>query len=590
MGLTNFPAVPELPPMVAFGDFRLDSIRVELTHRGRPVALRPKAYALLTYLLAHPGRTLAKQELIDFLWPSVVVTEDSLVQCVADLRAALGADGAQLVTTVPRHGYRFDGVLEPPAGTRPADAPLPAAPMQAAPTPAASTPAAPAPAASAAAITSQRRRRPVVLAAAFLAALVLLVGWALWPWPTVNADHAFSRERSLAVLPLVPQGSQSSKAFADAMTDELIGDIARLPGTTVIARASAATAAAQEPDLRRVGQLLDVAYVVSGTVTREDQAVEVALQFVSTATGVMLWSERWRQPDAELASRRGDIPLRIARALDLQLMSAVYKATTSAARSPAVASLARGDRLLRTSTAPGNAQKARAAYQEAIDSDPGSARAWAGLALAYLSEIQTRQATDPDKLAALADAAIQHAFAIDHDYSVAHYALGHLRIVREDPAGALTSYERALALNPSDAGAHARVAQTLLALGRFDEVAAHVERSRRLSPLEGPLLSFGRNVAGAALFHKGQDDAAYEQFQAAALSNPNNATAWALIAAVDALHGRTDAAAQAMARLKALRPQATVSLFRKTVVGNGPALQAGNERYFAGLSKAGLPP
>jgi DNA-binding winged helix-turn-helix (wHTH) protein len=119
VGLTNFPAVPELPPMVAFGEFRLDSIRVELTHRGRPLALRPKAYALLTYLLAHPGRTLAKQELIDFLWPSVVVTEDSLVQCVADLRAALGADGAQLVTTVPRYGYRFDGVLEPPAGTRP---------------------------------------------------------------------------------------------------------------------------------------------------------------------------------------------------------------------------------------------------------------------------------------------------------------------------------------------------------------------------------------------------------------------------------------------------------------------------------------
>jgi tetratricopeptide (TPR) repeat protein len=173
---------------------------------------------------------------------------------------------------------------------------------------------------------------------------------------------------------------------------------------------------------------------------------------------------------------------------------------------------------------------------------------------------------------------------------VAHYALGHLRVVRGDPAGALASYERVLALNPSDAWAHARVAQALLALGRFDEVAAPVERARRLSPLEGPLASFGGAVAGAALFHKGLDDLAYQQFQAAARSNPNNATAWALIAAVDALHGRSDAAAQAMARVKALRPQATVSLFRKTVVGNGPALQAGNERYFDGLPKAGLPP
>lgn len=578
MGQNDLLARPALPPVVAFGDFRLDSVRVELTHKGRPLALRPKVYALLTYLVAHAGRTLGKQELIAALWPAVVVTEDSLVQCVADLRAALGPDGAPLVTTVTRFGYRFDGAIEPLAeAPQPAPAPAPATAAAAVPTP---TPSA----------APRRQRLPWAPAVAGLAALALLAGWALWPPSAVNADQAFSRERSLAVLPLLPTGSQSSKAFADAMTDELIGDIARLPGTTVIARASAATAVAQDPDLRRVGALLDVAYVVTGTVAREDQAVEVALQFVSTTTGAVLWSQRWHQADAERAARRSDIPLRIARALDLQLTTAAYKATDSGARSPVIASLARGDQLLRTSTAPGNALKARAAYQEAIASDPKSARAWTGLALAHLSEVQSRQTTDPEQQTALAADAIQRAFSIDPDYAVAHYALGHLRVVRGDPAGALASYERVLALNPSDAWAHARVAQALLALGRFDEVAAPVERARRLSPLEGPLASFGGAVAGAALFHKGLDDLAYQQFQAAARSNPNNATAWALIAAVDALHGRSDAAAQAMARVKALRPQATVSLFRKTVVGNGPALQAGNERYFDGLPKAGLPP
>ena len=587
MGLNDLPALPALPPVVAFGRYRLDSVRFELTHQGQPLALRPKVYALLTYLVAHPGRALGKQELMAFLWPSVVVTEDSLVQCVAALRAALGTEGAQLVATVPRHGYRFDGVPEPQgAGALPAAPQAPEAPEVR------SAPAAQAPEAAAtprAAIVARRLYRPVALGAAGLAALVgTLV--ALWPRSAIDADRAFRRERSLAVLPLVPRGSRSTQDFAEAMTDELIGDIARLPGTTVIARASAATAAAQQQDLRRVGKLLDVAYVVTGTVSREAEAMTVDLQFVSAATGAVLWSERWHQPDAEASARRSDIPLRVARALDLQLTSAAYKATASTARSPVMASLARGDQLLRMSTAPGKEMKARAAYQEAIAADPASARAWTGLALSHLSEIQTRQSTDPGQQAELAAEAIQRALAIDPDYSVAHYAQGHLRIVREDPPGALASYERALALNPSDAWSHALVAQTLLALGRFDEVAAAVERGRRLSPLESQQVSFGRAVAGAALFHKGQDDAAYEQFQAAALSNPDNATAWALIAAVDALHGRTDAAAQAMARLKALRPQATVSLFRKTVVGNGPALQAGNERYFVGLSKAGLPP
>jgi TolB-like protein/DNA-binding winged helix-turn-helix (wHTH) protein/Tfp pilus assembly protein PilF len=560
MGLNDFSSITELPPLVAFGDFRLDTARVEVTYKGRPLAMRPKAYALLCCLVTHPGRAMGKQELMTVLWPGVVVTDDSLVQCVADLRAALGPDGAHLVTTVPRHGYRFDGVLEPLA-----DAPSPA-------------------------VAAPGRRWPLALAVTGLAALVIGVGWALWPTPPVDADQTFRRERSVAVLPLVPEGGRSSKEFADAMTDDLIGDIARLPGTTVIARASAAAAVAQEPDLRRIGKLLDVAYVITGTVAREDQAVEVALQFVSATTGAVLWSQRWQQADAEMATRRGDIPLRIARALDLQLTSAAYRATAGSARSPAIASLARGDHLLRSSTAAADVLKARAAFQEAIASDPASARGWAGLALSYLAEIPSRSTTDPEGHAELAAQAIQRALAIDPDYAVAHYALGHLRVVRGDPAGALSSYERVLALNPSDAWAHARVAAALLALGRFDEVAAHVERARRLSPLESRQVSFGRAVAGAAHFHKGEDDAAYQQFHAAALANPNNATAWALMASLDALHGRSDASAQAMARLKALRPQATVSLFRKTVVGNGPALQAGNERYFDGLLKAGLPP
>lgn len=562
MGSSDFPSTAELPALVAFGDFRLDPARVEVTYRGRPLAMRPKAYDLLSYLVAHPGRTLGKQELMTILWPNVVVTDDSLVQCVADLRAALGPDGAHLVTTVPRHGYRFDGALEPVT-----DAQSPAVPVP------------------------PRRRWLMALGATGLAALLLVVAWALWPRPAVNTDQAFSRERSLAVLPLAPQGSQTTKAFADAMTDELIGDIARLPGTTVIARASAVAAAAQDQDLRRIGKLLDVAYVVTGTVARENQAVEVALQFASAATGVVLWSERWRQADAEMATRRGDIPLRIARALDLQLTSAAYKAPVSTARSPAIASLARGDHLLRSATGdPPAVLKAREAYQEAIATDPASARGWTGLALSYLSEIQSRWSKDPEGQAELAAQAIQKALAIDPDYAVAHYAQGHLRIVRGDPAGALSSYERVLAVNPSDAWAHARVAAALLALGRFDEVAAPVERARRLSPLEANQVSFGRVIAGAAHFHKGQDDAAYREFQAAAVSNPKNHSAWALMASLDALHGRSDAAAHAMAQLRALRPQATVSVFRKTNAGNGPALQAGNERYFAGLLKAGLPP
>ena len=81
-----------LPQTFRFGDFELDLRRGELRRRaGSPIPLRPKAEALLRKLLAEPGRLFSRDELIASIWPSTVVTDDSLVQCVGELRAALEA-------------------------------------------------------------------------------------------------------------------------------------------------------------------------------------------------------------------------------------------------------------------------------------------------------------------------------------------------------------------------------------------------------------------------------------------------------------------------------------------------------------------
>ena len=59
-------------------------------------------------LAPNPGTALAKEALLDAVWPGVMVTDDSLTQAVHDLRAALGDAGSLLVRTVARRGYRFD--------------------------------------------------------------------------------------------------------------------------------------------------------------------------------------------------------------------------------------------------------------------------------------------------------------------------------------------------------------------------------------------------------------------------------------------------------------------------------------------------
>ena len=587
MGVDAFEPPAEPATAVGFGRFRFDPARVELTREGVPVPLRPKTYALLGLFLASPGRVLGKTELLATLWPKVVVTEDSLVQCVGELRAALCEDGARFVVTVPRRGYRFDAELR-------ADA----APAAAAAPPAHAAAHDDGMAASAAGATPQERAglragtRP--LAALLVLVVVAALGALLATRGPAQAgmDQALAQRRSVALLPLRASGADAGPEFADAVAEVLIGDIARLPGTLVIARASAAAAAARESDTRRIGQMLGVAYLLAGTLAREGETVELALQFVAADTGAVLWSERWRHASADPQAWPREVSLRVARALDLRLTHAAAgrDAAGRARAAGVVDAMAQADALLRRSTAPGDVREARARFEAALAADPRASHAWAGLALSLLSEVQGRWGDDPARQTARPAAAVEAALALDPESALAHYARGHLLMVQGDVEAALAAYRQVLARNPSDAWAHARVGAALLALGRFDQVEAPVARARQLSPLEGTQVAFGQVTAATADFHRGRDDAAYQRCREAALANPQNASAWAMMAAIDALHGRPEAAAKAMARLRQLRPQWTVAGVRALQGTTAPALAAGQSRYVEGLAAAGLPP
>lgn len=88
-----------------FNGFELDSERVQVFRNGTPLALRPKCYDLLLYLLQRPGILATKDELLTEVWPEVTVQESSLTQCVAQLRDALSPEGGAMIRTVARRGY-----------------------------------------------------------------------------------------------------------------------------------------------------------------------------------------------------------------------------------------------------------------------------------------------------------------------------------------------------------------------------------------------------------------------------------------------------------------------------------------------------
>ncbi len=113
----------QVPTRHRFGEFTLDLERGTVLKAGDEVKLRPKVYEALVFLFENRGRLIPKEELIQALWPDAFVTEDSLVQCMVELRRALNDQAQKIVKTVPRRGYLFEAAVEPEAATAPAAKP-----------------------------------------------------------------------------------------------------------------------------------------------------------------------------------------------------------------------------------------------------------------------------------------------------------------------------------------------------------------------------------------------------------------------------------------------------------------------------------
>src|SRR5262245_23224768 len=108
-----------------FGPFRLDAVERLLSREGISIPLTPKAFDLLLTLVEQPGHLLAKEELMQAVWPDSFVEENSLAWNISNLRKTLGdgENGHRYIETVPKRGYRFvapvrtlsDATMEEPA-------------------------------------------------------------------------------------------------------------------------------------------------------------------------------------------------------------------------------------------------------------------------------------------------------------------------------------------------------------------------------------------------------------------------------------------------------------------------------------------
>ena len=551
-----------------YAGFVVDLDRGELRVGGTAVSLRPKTFALLAYLAGRPGRLLTKDELIDAVWPDVTVTDDSLVQCVSELRAAFGDDGQSLIKTVPRRGYLLNAPLvEATQADETSGINANAAPPHDAP---------PRPAV---------RSWSLPLLAAVAAAVVL--AGALW----FGLGHrqqsgAVVGKNTITILPLAGVGGQNAADLAEAVTEDLTIEVSRLPDTLVIVPPAGNAAAGGE---KSIDSRL-ATYALSGSLQRQGEAVSIAVKLQTTATGALLWSGRFDYGEQAGWNWRRDITARIANELrvridDSRTFDKPYAGRTFAAIDPTL----EGWRLLRRVHTRDMPQRARALFEQALEIDPDSATALSGLALSHITEVLNRSSKIPHNQIALAAQAIERSLALQPNDPRANYVRSLVLSTQGRLDEAEQAAQRALSLYPNHPRALQRLGFLRLQQGRAEEVAALVTLSLRLDPTNAEQVSLGHFTLGMAEFHLHHDDAAYEHMRQATISSPQNGFAWQWLAAIDALHGRIEQARMNLAEYQKRSPGHTVGTLKASEPSRHPAFWQGRNRFYEGLRLAGLP-
>jgi TolB-like protein/class 3 adenylate cyclase/cytochrome c-type biogenesis protein CcmH/NrfG len=437
--------------------------------------------------------------------------------------------------------------------------------------------------------------------AAALAALVFLAvasGWYLLggraPKP-VEAAHL-----SIVVLPFANlSGDPGQDYLVDALTDELTTSLARIPGTFVIARNTAMTFKGKPIDAKAIGKDLGVRYVLEGSVQPAGNQVRVNAQLIDAGSGAHLWAEQFDTPRADLLQMQDEIVIHLARAMEIGLPEAeAARLKQTRAANPDAEDLA-----LQCQAALEKAgwlgKEADAGYplcEQALRVDPNNVRALWVLGVKFHQPVNMGTSADPKADLARADELVSKALALDPTAAGAHDIKGWILFDQGRVEEAIAERERALALDPADVGALNGLAWDHVFLGHFDKALELFDKAIRLSPRDGALqfMYFGKSWANFGLKRY---DQAIDWARRAIAIGPNNPFPHAFLTAALALTGHEAEAREALQHYLALpsssklRTIAALKAYeaRFTNVNTDPRVLESNEREHDGLRKAGMP-
>ena len=302
-----------------------------------------------------------------------------------------------------------------------------------------------------------------------------------------NAKSAIG-DKSIAVMPFVNMSSDKEQEyFSDGMTEEILNALANVPNLAVTARTSVFSLKGQNKDVREIGKLLGVAYVLEGSVRKAGDEVRITAQLIRADNGFHLWSETYDRKLENVFDLQAELAGAIAKALELPLglggdaalvsersadpqAYAMYLQARAAYR-------ARGD----------GVKKSIELYREALKRDPKFAPAWAGLASSlavlpwYVSDAAERENTPA--FMREAEAAGKQAIALSPDLPQAHTSLAMVYNFQWQWAFSEQHFKQAFALAPNDPEVHYQYSDWLSATGRLEEALKSASKAVELDPL-----------------------------------------------------------------------------------------------------------
>jgi len=402
---------------------------------------------------------------------------------------------------------------------------------------------------------------------------------------------------SIVVLPFVNlTGDAAQEYFADGITDSLTTDLSRaLPGSFVVARATAFTYKAKAVDARQIGRELGVRYVLEGSALLDGEQVRVNARLVDAQVGNEIWAERFDTARSGVLRVQDEIVGRLSRAIGLQVIN--FEARRSEREKPnsaeAIDLVLRGQAALNRPSSAATLIAARGLLEQSLKLQSDNVDALAGVATSYVFEVLNGYyPTDNELRLQRAEPLIARALALDDRHLVALKARAALLRAQGRFADATAAAQMVIAQNPGEPWAYKEVALSMMYLGRTADALDWFEKAELFGPRDPGRWTWLGGKGQALLLLK-RDGEAIASLHAAIESNPADVGDYAVLAAAYALAGRNDEARTALAQHDRVRPGATVTNFRNLspvpLELTDPSYRQQRERLKEGLRKAGMP-